>query len=96
MTAERGEAILEARGLAKRYSGVLAVHEISFAFTTVAADLEHWMLREPWRFLAVCPAVAAVYWGIKRWLRENRESDLRLAFEVAAPSAVVTLNLSDG
>jgi len=31
MTAERGEAILEARGLAKRYSGVLAVHEISFA-----------------------------------------------------------------
>jgi len=66
------------------------------AFTTVAADLEHWMLREPWRFLAVCPAVAAVYWGIKRWLRENRESDLRLAFEAAAASAIVTLDLSNG
>ena len=66
------------------------------AFTSVAADLEHWMLRAPWRFLYVCPAVALAYWGIKRWLQKNRESDPRLAFEAAAASAIVTLDLSNG
>ena len=65
-----------------------------FAFTGSVSALENWMLKLPFRFLALFPIMAAAWYGIRQAIYDPGDPGARLVYDARPPDAVQTLNLS--
>lgn len=65
-----------------------------FVFTGTGADIEHWMMLQPWRFFWLVPAAAAAYDILRRFREEIAPVDAGLIYRDQPKAAVTRLDIS--